>query len=153
YNQQDLRPGSMTYSMSSAFNRAGLMTDETYPSTSGSGMTVHTDYDSAGRIAGVKDGTTPQYYAGNAPGSGSNIQYTPHGAVTAMNLGNGLIEVNAYNSRLQLADIKLGTSTAPTGKLELKLDYGITKNNGNVMGQTILIGQTEVGTQSYSYDG
>jgi YD repeat-containing protein len=47
------------YTMSYQYNLAGGMTSETYPSN----RVVMTEYDSAGRVAGVKkDATT--YYAG-----------------------------------------------------------------------------------------
>jgi hypothetical protein len=76
--------GGSTYTISATYNLAGLMVDETYPST----KLIHTEYDDAGRVAGVK--YAANYYAGAlATDSTNRIQYAEHGAVSAMKLGNG----------------------------------------------------------------
>jgi RHS repeat-associated protein len=141
------------YGFSYGYNLAGAMTSQTYPS----GRVVTTEYDAAGRIAGVKNQATGSYWAGAAASDSANrIQYSPHGAVSAMRLGNGLWEKTGFNSRLQPLQIKLGTSANPSSALQLDYGYGTTTNNGNVLSQTITIqapGQNSTSfVQSYSYD-
>ncbi|MEK6287871.1 MAG: hypothetical protein AABO57_19300, partial [Acidobacteriota bacterium] len=63
------------YSMSYQYNLAGGMTSETYPSN----KVVVTEYDSAGRIAGVKKDATI-YYAGGTSSTSNAMSYTAHGA-------------------------------------------------------------------------
>jgi RHS repeat-associated protein len=148
--------GTLAYGLTYSYNLAGMMTDETYPS----GKTAHTDYDSAARIAGVKNSATGTYYAGSfAADSANRIAYTSHGAVARMKLGNGLWEQTNYNVRLQPLEIGLGpngssslASAIDGSKMDLVYDYGVTNNNGNVLGQTIKIANMTIGAQTYAYD-
>jgi RHS repeat-associated protein len=155
--------GQQPYRMGYAYDLAGNLTSETYPS----GRVVVSEYDSAGRLAGVKNqGGT--YYAGGDPSVTNNpnvIQYTAQGAVAAIRLGNGLWEHTLYNSRLQPLEVGLGTSRTDSSKLKLEYGYGLSvsgtvdpaKNNGNVRSQRISVpaeGSTpaQTFTQSYTYD-
>ncbi|MEK6322106.1 MAG: RHS repeat-associated core domain-containing protein [Acidobacteriota bacterium] len=136
------------YAMSYQYNLAGAATSETYPS----GRVVVTEYDSAARIAGVKNQATAAYWVGAAPSDVTNrIQYAAHGAVSVMKLGNSKWEHTNYNSRLQPEQIGLGTSSADSSTLRLDYTYGSTNNNGNVQTQRIVAGSLDV-TQSYTYD-
>jgi RHS repeat-associated protein len=149
--------GTLTFpAMSYSYNLAGMMTDETYPS----GKTVHTDYDSAARIAGVKNsGAGGGYYAGSFASDGANrIAYASHGGVARMKLGNGLWDQINYNNRLQPQEIGLGPngsaslgSTIDGSKMDLVYDYGAA-NNGNVMEQKISVGGSLIADQKYRYD-
>ncbi|MEK6300444.1 MAG: RHS repeat-associated core domain-containing protein [Acidobacteriota bacterium] len=147
YNQQT---AGQTYAMVRAYNRAGLITSETYPSL----KVFQTEYDSAGRIAGVSRGGN--YYAGAQASDATNrIQYSPAGAVNKIKLGNGLWEHIDFNSRLQPKVIGLGTSATASGTLKLEYDYGTTSNNGNPLSQKITAptaSGTLLLTQSYGYD-
>ncbi|MEK6408512.1 MAG: hypothetical protein AABN34_16410 [Acidobacteriota bacterium] len=131
------------------------MKRQVYPS----GKAFVTEYDNAGRIAGVKkDGAG--YHAGASPTDAANRnQYTAHGAVGAMKLGNGKWEHTDYNGRLQPTLIGLGTSSVDSSLLKLEYTYnttGQTDNNGNVLTQKITAPETQSGslvlTQNYSYD-
>ena len=145
YNQQT---DGQTYSMSAAYNKAGLMTSETYPSN----RIVATEYDGAGRIAGVRNQSTGQYYAGATASDATNrLQYTAHGALSRMKLGNGLWEHTNFNPRLQPTRIGLGTTGTSTSLLGLDYDYGATNNNGNLLTQTINAPGLSA-TQGYTYD-
>ena len=144
-----------SYSMSYGYNLAGNMTSETYPS----GKQVTTEYDSAGRIAGVKKGAT-NYYAGATPTDATNrIQYTAHGAVSAMKFGNGKWERTLFNGRLQPTEIDLGASNGASDLLKLEYKYGVlvnntldtTQNNGNIQSQIITASALTL-TQTYGYD-
>jgi RHS repeat-associated protein len=140
---------SQPYSMSYAYDLAGHMTSETYPS----GRQVITEYDSAGRAAGIRAAAI--FYAGARASDATNrIQYTAHGAVSAMKFDNDLWEHTNFNSRLQPTQIGLGTSG--TDSSILKLDYEYTSscqtgNNGNVLKQTINASGLIL-TQTYCYD-
>lgn len=146
------------------YNLDGSLKRETYPS----GKVVESEYDEAGRLAGVKK-QGGEYYAGGAPTGAvdSNaISYTVYGAVAALRLGNGLWEHTRYNNRLQIEEIGLGTSRTDSSVLKLEYGYGAptpsgtsdpTKNNGNVRSQRIsvpAVEQTPAQTfiQTYTYD-
>jgi len=136
---------SQSYTMSDGYDLAGNVTSETLPS----GRQITTSYDSAGRIStinGQKTGEANRIYA-------SSFSYAAHGAVASMNLGNGLCEHTAFNSRLQPMQIGLGGSASDSSVLKLDYSYGTTNNNGNVLSQRIVV--TGAGldvTQSYTYD-
>jgi RHS repeat-associated protein len=139
-----------------SYNLAGALTSETYPS----GRVVEYGYDGAGRIAGVNR-SGGSYYAGGAPTDTSNrIQYSAAGAALVTKLGNGLWEHTNYNSRLQITQIGLGTSSSDSSKLRLDYTYGVlvggvldpAKNNGNVQSQTITVPSISAIAQAYTYD-
>ena len=81
--------GGQAYTMAYAYDRAGNLTSQRYPSD----RVVDYVYDGAGRIAGAKTGIDG-WYAG---GTGDNaIGYEPHGGVKQLLLGNGLWEQRRY---------------------------------------------------------
>jgi YD repeat-containing protein len=142
------------YTMSYSYDLAGNMKSQTYPS----GRVVASEYDGAGRLAGVKNQTNGLYYAGAAATDSINrLQYTPHGAPSQTRLGNGLWEHTNFNTRLQPMQIGLGTSSSNSSVLQLDYGYGTTANNGNVLSQIITVptigGVTGfTATQTYTYD-
>lgn len=158
------RTGEQNYLFPSyAYNRAGNLKSQTYPS----GRVVETEYDAAGRIAGVRNGAAGPFYAGGAGDADNRIAYAAHGAVSAMRLANndGLWEHTSYNSRLQPTHIGLGTSITDSSKLSIGYKYGVVesgalnaaKNNGNVQGQTITVPAAggiaeQTVRQTYTYD-
>lgn len=133
------------YSFNYAYNRAGQMTSEIYPS----GRVVTTSYDTAGRLSlvrGERTGEPTRDYA-------SQFSYWPHGAVEKLRLDNGLWEHTQFNARLQVTQIGLGTSGSDTSKLKLFYEYGGTDNNGNVRTQQITPGAGQAAlVQNYTYD-
>jgi RHS repeat-associated protein len=135
-----------TYTTRYQYNLAGSMTSETYPSN----RVVVTEYDAAGRIAGVKTNAA-LYYAGGTPSTANAMSYTAHGANLAMRLGNGKWEHTNFNSRLQPEQIGLGTSGIDSSLMRLDYTYGTTNNNGNVLSQNTAIGGMTL-TQGYTYD-
>lgn len=147
---------AVPYNITYAYNRAGSLTSQIYPS----GRTVATEYDGAGRIAGVKNGTTGQFYAGATATDATNrFQYSTNGAVRALKLGNTLWEHTDFNSRLQAVQVGLGTSISDSSKLRLDYTYGVlvgstldtAQNNGNIQSQTIVVPGTTF-VQTYTYD-
>ncbi len=139
---------SQTYSMSYAYNLAGSQTSMTYPS----GRVITSGYDSAGRLAGVKDQSSGVYYAGAASTDATNrVQYAAQGVVSVMKLGNGLWEHTSFNNRLQPTQIGLGTSSTDSGTMGLSYNYGTTTNNGNLQSVSYSGGGLSY-TQSFGYD-
>ncbi len=148
--------GGSSYTMAYAYDRAGNLTSQRYPSD----RVVDYVYDGAGRIAGAKTGADG-WYAG---GTGDNaVGYEPHGGVKQLLLGNGLWEQRRYNVRLQPTQIGLGTTkatgsltaTGPTPTASLLLldySYGTSSNNGNVLSQRIRVGTSLNQNQAYTYD-
>lgn len=138
-----------TYSMSYAFDLAGNMTSQTYPT----GRVVTQSFDNAGRLANISgqaSGGAPKAYA-NAFG------YSAHGAVERVRLGNGRWEHTSFNNRLQPIEIGVGNSAADSSVLKLGYEYGATSNNGNVLKQVITIPTIGtatgfIATQHYQYD-
>src|SRR6266436_5360084 len=134
--------------MSYGYNLAGGQTSMTYPS----GRIITSEYDGAGRLAGVRDQSSGVYYAGATSTDVTNrIQYASHGAVAVMKLGNGLWEHMNFNNRLQLTEIGLGTSSTSTSTLGLTYNYGTTNNNGNPQSISYSGGGLSY-TQSFGYD-
>lgn len=143
-----------SYLMSYQYNLAGHLVSQIYPS----GRIVKTEYDRAGRIAGVKNNTTGTYYAGAASADAANrLQYSATGGVQAMKLGNGLWEHTNFNARLQRTQIGLGSASTNSSILQLDYSYGTNDNNSNLRSQTITV--PTIGTvnglttiQTYTYD-
>jgi RHS repeat-associated protein len=146
----------VTYSMPEyKYDLAGNITSETYPS----GRVVETQYDTAGRVAGIRK-SAGDYYAGGDPSVANNlnvIAYAAHGGMAAERLGNGLWERTDYNNRFQPEHIRLGAAGAENSVLQLDYGYGGTGNNGNLTNQNITVpaSGTQPGlaaAQVYSYD-
>lgn len=145
------------YTMFYQYNRAGSLTSQTYPS----GRIIDTEYDTAARVAGVKNDTTGFYYAGAAASDSTNrFQYASTGAIQGVKLGNDLWEHTNFNSRSQAIQIGLGTSISDSSKIRLDYTYGVlvnntldtTQNNGDMQSQTITVPGAPVFTQTYLYD-
>ena len=146
------------YTLHYAYDRAGNLASQTYPS----GRVVETFYDGAGRIAGLRSRQAEggyHYYAGGAAGEADPIGYAPHGGIEQLRLGNGLWEQRRYNPRLQPTQIGLGTAQTPgdltpagSGLLLLDYSYGTGSNNGNVLSQRIRVGSSFNQSQAYAYD-
>ena len=148
------------YTLHYAYDRAGNLASQTYPS----GRVVETFYDGAGRIAGLRRRQAEggyHYYAGGAAGEADPIGYAPHGGIEQLRLGNGLWEQRRYNDRLQPTQIGLGTGrtaggtalgTTQSGLLLLDYAYGTGSNNGNVLSQRIRVGTSLDQNQAYAYD-
>lgn len=136
-----------TYATSYEYDYLGHLTSQTYPS----GRIVTTTFDITGResqVSGQMAGESNKTYA-------SQLSYTPHGAVTSMQLGNGLAYGASFNSRLQTESISLAEAgTAAPKLLDLRFAYGGVSNNGSLLSQRIIVANSpglDV-TQSYGYD-
>ena len=156
--------GGVTYAMPEyVYDKAGNLVSERFPS----GKVVETQFDDAGRAAGVRR-QGGSYYAGGDPGEAGRpnvIRYAAHGGVAALRLGNGLWEHALYNARLQPYEIGLGASSADSSLFKLEYGYGLTgggatdsvRNNGSVRGQKISVpaegtAPARTYTQVFTYD-
>ena len=143
------RTDSINYLSDAAYNKAGAVTTETYPSVPGATgrRTVTNSYDGAGRLSALTSPATTY-----APGASlTGVSYAAHGGLLSETLGNNLVHAVAYNNRLQPTQIKLGTIAAPTSVLNLTYSYGTTANNGNALSVTNKVG-TWTTKQTYTYD-
>jgi len=152
----------VSYETGYVYNLAGAVVEETYPS----GRKVKNTLDASGDLSMVQSGKCLDAALGtnaaciNAAGLWSyarHFSYNAAGAVTGLQLGNGLWESAQFNSRLQPTQIALGATQGATNLLKLDYDYGTTANNGNVLSQTITVptvGESSgfVAVQTYNYD-
>jgi RHS repeat-associated protein len=148
--------GLKTYDMAYAYNLAGNLISETYPS----GRVVKPEYDAAGRLSGVRNGASGSFYVGGARDDDANrIGYAAHGAASAIRLGNGRWEHRSFNARLQAVEIGLGETPTDSSLLKLEYAYGViannvidpTRNNGNLRKQKMTAPGITL-EQTYEYD-
>jgi RHS repeat-associated protein len=140
---------SVDYMVEASYNVSGAMTSETYPSVPGASdrRVVNYSFDPAGRLSSLSSSATS--YAPAA--SVSSITYASHGALSSETYGNGLIQATTYNTRLQVGEIKLGTSGNSTSVLDLTYNRGTTANNGNIQSVSYSGGGLAY-MQSFGYD-
>ena len=121
---------SQTYAFTYAYNLAGSLVSETYPS----GRTVTTTYDGANRttaVSGVWQGQTKPYAYSAA--------YWPHGGLYYYGAGNNLVPVWNYNSRLQPGCEAATISNNPSAYVFIECPYwGAANNNGTLQSATSL---------------
>jgi RHS repeat-associated protein len=111
------------------------------------------EYDNAGRLAGLKNQASGLFYGGaTATDPVNRIQYASHGSVKAMKLGNGKWHHTNFNERLQPIEIGLGANPTDSSILRLDYGYGATNNNGNVLSQRIVVSGAMDVRQDYGYD-
>ncbi len=142
--------GSTTYSLSYAYNHAGLLTGETYPTS----RALNYSYDEGARLLSMSDGTTT---------FANSFSYTAHGGLTSETYGNGMVHALEYNRRLQASKITLKQNSSATTPLQ-QYDYGYgqfnpstgavdtSKNNGQIGKVVGTIGTTTQWLQGFSYD-
>ncbi|HEV8427566.1 MAG TPA: discoidin domain-containing protein [Pyrinomonadaceae bacterium] len=149
---------SPTYQISRAYNRAGAVTSQTYPSL----HTVTYSYDSAGRTSSfagnLGDGNSRTY---------SNItSYSPFGGLTREQFGttNAVYNKLHYNVRGQLFDVRVSNVSDAIdewgGELGALVNYYSTPashggsgpdNNGNVLMSRTIVNSYYM-EDRYSYD-
>jgi YD repeat-containing protein len=139
-----------TYAFAYAYNLAGALSSETYPS----GRVVTTGYDGANRpnaVNGKLSGQTKPY--------AYSIAYWPHGGLYYFGEGNNVAPVWTYNTRLQVnAYYATVSSDANRYLLYGALGYGTTNNAGNLYNASEANGNAVPWSslswlyQNYSYD-
>jgi len=139
-----------SYDLIYAYNLSGALIEQTYPG----GRKVKNVLNNDGSLSLVesKKNSSSGYWT-----YANSFSYTPAGAVSSLQLGNGHWENTNFNSRLQPTRIALGTTSSSTDLLKLDYSYGTGQNNGNIGSQTITVPTTGsspgfVATQNYTYD-
>ncbi len=139
------------YKLSYAYNYAGVLTGETYPS----GRALVYSYDEGGRLSSVGDGTTT--FAGS-------FAYEAHGGLASETFGNAMVHALEYNRRLQANKVKLSQTVSSTTTVLQQYDYGYgefntssgnvdtSKNNGQIGKITGSINGTAQWNQGFTYD-
>jgi len=95
--------GGQSYALTYQYNLAGGLTSQRFPSQ----RVLETEYDTAGRVVGVRN-QSGSYYAGSTAGGSNPIQYAAQGAIKVMKLGNNLWEHTLFNSRAATCRNRLG---------------------------------------------
>jgi RHS repeat-associated protein len=139
--------GAQTYQMEYAYNLAGQLISEKYPS----GRTVSINYDANGRLSGISDAS--RLYL-------NNLQYQQYGGVLSQfSFGNGTTQSTTLNDRLQMTNQTLSKGSEVLQKYDY--DYGqldangnpdATKNNGQLVRIESHIGAQKQWTKKFSYD-
>src|SRR5204863_1776291 len=125
------------------------------------GVTIGYQYDGAGRPSQVTSNLVDAQHPATLFTVDSSIGYFPHGALRKGTYGNGLVQTNVYNNRLQpcLLDVVNSTSvtlqtcndsTPGNNVLDFWMGYGTTNNNGNVLNWNATGAQSFIRT--YTYD-
>jgi RHS repeat-associated protein len=130
-----------TYPFSNyTYNRAGALTQMTYPSWR---VVATGGFDALARPGSVSSGSTTYV---------SGIQYASHGAVKSLTLGNGLAETTSWNmARLQPASITAGGLWSANFYYCGSHAANGTANNGNLIEQDFTVQGTSY-VQTYGYD-
>ncbi|MGA7784832.1 MAG: RHS repeat-associated core domain-containing protein [Candidatus Acidiferrales bacterium] len=141
--------GSSWYSLTYQYNYHDEMKQETTPM----GFTVNQSYDPAARLLNLTSSWSDATHPAALMSVDPSVGYAPTGAIAKFTYGNGLIELNAYNSRLQPTGMAT-YNPANNNAYILNLSYGFYDsaghNNGNVMSFTSTA--TQLFMRSYTYD-
>jgi RHS repeat-associated protein len=149
------------YKVQRTYNRAGLVTAQTYPS----GHAVTYNYDMAGRLAdkdsnnlaftgNLGDGAQRTYSRGITYASAGQLKQEQFGTVTSV------FNKRTYNSRQQLTEVLASTTGNDTtfNRGKITNNYGTTNNNGNLLSQQTYVPNNDQNTnptwwtQNYNYD-
>ncbi len=142
-----------TYTSSYEYNLAGVLVEETYPS----GRVVKNVLDNSGNLSIVqsKKNSSAGYWH-----YADSFTYNASGAVTKMQLGNGLWETSQFSSRMQPIQLALGVTPTDTSRWKVDYEFGelqtngtvdAAKNDGNIGKTTLTVPGTNF-VQSYKYD-
>ncbi len=139
--------GNQSYNLEYAYNLAGQLISEKYPS----GKIVSMSYDANGRLSSLADQNRSYL---------SSLQYQQSGGIlSSMTLGNGTTQTFGFNERLQMTNHTLLKGS----EVIQKYDYGYgqidsngnldtTKNNNQLAKVESYIGANKQWTQKFSYD-
>lgn len=139
--------GNQSYNLQYAYNLAGQLVSEKYPS----GRVVNAAVDSAGVLSAVSDAQRT-YLTG--------VSFNNKGLPSQINFGNGTSETFDYNDRLQMMNQSLLKGSEVLQKFSY--EYGrvdlatgnvdTTKNNGQIGRIESFIGTNKQWSQRFGYD-
>lgn len=137
-----------------AYDLAGTLTEQTYPSGRVLKNFLDTDGDIGSISSKVSNGPFKNYAA--------SFSYTASRTIKRLQLGNGLWESSVRNSRDQVTELNLGNSPTDGSLLKLSYHYGeldpngnvdAARNSGNIAKQMIRVpGVQDPFVQVYRYD-
>ncbi len=139
--------GSQTYSLEYAYNLAGQMVSEKYPS----GRTFTKSYDANGRLSGIADADRTYM---------SSLQYQSYGGMlNSFSLGNGTSQTFGFNDRLQTINSTLSKGSTVVqkydygyGQIDSNGNLDTAKNNNHLARIESYIGTSKQWTQKFSTD-
>jgi hypothetical protein len=137
--------GPTAYAMSYAYNYAGMLTGETYPS----GRAMSYAYGYGGTLSSVSDGTTT---------FADTFAYAANGGMNSETFGNGMVHSIDYNHALQASQVKLKQSSSGSELQRYDYQYGeVTQSSGSVdmsknTGQIARIDATINGSSTKEWD-
>jgi RHS repeat-associated protein len=145
------------FAMYYGYDLAGNMTSV----SSYGGVVVNYGIDGANRVSGVTSSWSDAQHPATLFTVDPSIGYFPAGELRKGIYGNGLVQTNVYNNRLQpcLLDVVNSNTVTlqtcsdgtPSGNvLDLWMGYGTTNNNGNVLNWNATGAQSF--TRTYAYD-
>jgi YD repeat-containing protein len=150
-------PNMGYHSVSYSYNLAGALAS----ATNGEGVTIGYNYDGMGRPTIVTSSLIDSQHPATLFTVDPSVGYFPSGQLRKGSYGNGLVQSNVYNNRLQPCLLNVNSSNVtlqtcndntPSGNiLDLWIGYGTTNNNGNVLNWNATGAQSFVRT--YAYDG
>lgn len=132
-----------SYDSSYLYNLSGGLVEETYPS----GRKIRNTFEIDGDLSKIET----QQVGGTYQIRAQNLSYSSSGILEKLQLGNGLWKTAQLNSRFQVIQLGLGTSSTDTSFWKLNYDYGTTNNDGNIKAQTLTT-PTAVYSQIFQYD-
>jgi RHS repeat-associated protein len=159
------RQGTANYVTNYTYNRGDAVTVESRMAGSQARRRNVMSYDEAGRLLAMD----ASVFSGNGSDFSrlvGDISYTSSGALQSEIYGNGLIHSMAYNNRLQLTEMSLGTPDNLESVFRLNYIYGTANNvnaqdpeiaaianNGNIARIKYFINGSLQYSQTSQYDG
>ncbi len=140
------------FDSSYVYNISGALVEETYPT----GRKVKNTFEVDGDLAKIETQRPNLGWELRA----QNFAYNSSGAISQIQIGNGLWETAQFNNRLQVTQLGLGNSPTDASVWKLNYEFGEldangnvnqAKNNGNIAKQTVT-SQAGIFTQTYRYD-
>jgi len=151
--------GGQSYAMSYAYDAAGNLLTEAYPS----GRIVNYARDAVGRISAI---TTQQNSGSAATSIAASASYAPFGPLAGFTFGNGLVASFTFDQDYQLTNIQASNGAATVQNLANGFDpsgnlTSITDSVAPSRSQTLTYDDLNrvatasgaYGAQTYSYDG
>lgn len=149
---QQITDNNDPFTSSYLYNLSGALVEETYPS----GRKVKNTFEADGDLAKIETQKAGFGWETRA----QNFAYNSSGAISQIQIGNGLWETAQFNNRLQVTQLGLGTSPTDSSVWRLNYEFGeldangntnAAKNNGNIAKQTVT-SAAGIFTQTYRYD-
>jgi RHS repeat-associated protein len=136
------------YTLTAAYNYAGGVTSD-----GNEFFTIYQQYDAAARLKQLTSSWSDSQHPATLLSVDQSVGYSPAGTLAKAIYGNGLVELDAYNSRLQPSQLRTYNPNNNNADV-LNLNYGFTASNGANNGNLVsfVSTATQVFMRSYTYD-